>query len=79
MATGTVVDVYERYVRPLSPAEQHELLALIVERLTGSETAIVEPPPRGIRELHGVGRASWDGSDAQEFVNRLREEWDERT
>jgi len=29
-----------------------------------------------ITEFRGVGRASWDGTDAQEYVNRERDAWD---
>lgn len=29
-----------------------------------------------VSEFRGIGRASWDGSDAQEYVNRERDAWD---
>ena len=29
-----------------------------------------------IRELRGLGKEIWQGQDAQEYVDRLREEWD---
>jgi hypothetical protein len=35
-------------------------------------------PKRSIMELHGLGQEIWDGVDAQEYVNKLREEWDHR-
>ena len=75
---ANVADIYEQHIRQLSAGEQLELLAFIAHRLAHSGELLQEPPARGIKELHGVGRASWDGSDAQEFVNKLREEWDER-
>lgn len=37
-----------------------------------------ERPRHSVMEFHGRGRATWDGTDAQERVNRLREEWDHR-
>jgi hypothetical protein len=77
MTTADVRTIYEQHVRRLPQAQQLELLALIADRLTQPEQR-AERPARSIRELHGVGRASWDGSDAQEYVNRLREEGDER-
>jgi DNA-binding NarL/FixJ family response regulator len=34
-----------------------------------------EQPLHDVMEFYGRGRASWDGTDAQEYVNRLRSEW----
>jgi hypothetical protein len=31
-----------------------------------------------VMEFYGRGQASWDGTDAQDYVNRLRAEWDHR-
>jgi hypothetical protein len=31
---------------------------------------------RDIMELRGLGKEIWQGVDAQEYVNRLRDEWD---
>ena len=28
------------------------------------------------RDLHGLGSEIWEGEDAQEYVNRLRYEWE---
>jgi hypothetical protein len=39
------------------------------------------PAGRGLHnvmEFYGRGGTSWDGSDAQEYINRQREEWDHR-
>lgn len=35
-------------------------------------------PLHNVMEFAGRGRASWDGTDAQEYINKLREEWDHR-
>jgi hypothetical protein len=47
-------------------------LALITQDLT------VEPQPkkRSLRELRGLGKEIWKDLDAQEYVNRLRSEWE---
>ncbi len=29
-------------------------------------------------ELHGLGAEIWEGVDAQEYVNELRNEWEHR-
>jgi hypothetical protein len=78
MTAIAVDDIYERHIRSL-PAEQRlRLLARIAAELVAEGTT---PAPRlhNVMEFYGVGRRSWDGSDAQEFVNNLRDEWDERT
>lgn len=33
---------------------------------------------RSILELRGLGKELWDGIDAQEYVNELRNEWPDR-
>jgi hypothetical protein len=35
-------------------------------------------PKRSIMELHGLGTEIWEGIDAQEYGDKLREEWDHR-
>jgi len=37
-----------------------------------------ERPLHNVMEFYGRGRTAWDGIDAQEYVNKLREEWDHR-
>ena len=78
MTTNAIADIYEQHIRQLPAEDQLALLALIAQRLASRSGTPDEPPPRSIKELRAVGRASWDGSDAQEFVNKLRDEWDER-
>ena len=34
------------------------------------------PPTAHWRDLHGLGSEIWEGEDAQEYVNRLRDEWE---
>ncbi len=52
------------------------LLAIMAEDLAVSAS---EPlPQRDIMELHGLGKELWNGVDAQDYVNELRQEWDRR-
>ena len=51
----------------------YNLLFQIVSAASGEEK-----PKRSIMELHGLGAEIWEGVDAQEYVNGLREEWDHR-
>jgi hypothetical protein len=34
---------------------------------------------RRLSELRGLGKEIWQGIDAQEYVDQLRDEWDDRT
>ncbi|MGH9764293.1 MAG: hypothetical protein ACREDR_37595 [Blastocatellia bacterium] len=68
-------EVYDRYVSKLSPKDRQRLLDLISENLPN------EPGPaahRSLLELEGVGAEIWSGIDAQQYVDDLRKEWDQR-
>ncbi len=64
-------------VRALSVAERKRLISAIIDTL--SEPAETLPKKRSILEFEGVGAEMWQGIDAQEYVNKLRGEWDEPT
>jgi hypothetical protein len=49
---------------------------LLVDTLESPETA--PRRQRRLSELRGLGKEIWEGIDAQEYVNQLRSEWDER-
>jgi hypothetical protein len=49
---------------------------LLVDSLDVPET--VPRQQRSLSELRGLGKEIWEGIDAQEYVNQLRREWDER-
>jgi hypothetical protein len=69
--------LYSQHIKPLPPADRLRLLAILAQGLT--DQAADEPQPkRSILELHGLGKEIWEGVDAQEYVNSLREEWDHR-
>jgi hypothetical protein len=76
--TKTARAVYAAHVKKLSPAERLKLVSLIVEDLSRYYT-IEERPRPNIMEFYGAGRALPDGVDAQEYVNQLRGEWEERS
>jgi len=61
-----------RQVENLTPDEQLRLLeelAAIVRR------RIFVKPKRSIMELEGLGKETWQGLDAQEYVNQERASW----
>jgi hypothetical protein len=72
----SLTDIYERYVRELSTAEQLRLIELIVKNIAPQATA--ETKKRNIMELHGLGKEIWGTIDAQKYVNELRTEWSHR-
>ncbi|HLU10354.1 MAG TPA: hypothetical protein VK003_11845 [Oceanobacillus sp.] len=58
-------------IRQLSVEERKALISFIVDTFT-------ETKDRSLLELEGLGAEIWEGIDAQEYVNQLRSEWDDR-
>ena len=72
----SVIDVeklYAEQIKPLPATERLRLLAVIARDLAPEEKEL-----HSIMELEGLGAEIWEGVDAQEYVNELREEWDHR-
>jgi hypothetical protein len=75
MSTLGAQEIYKRYISPLPASEQLRLLVMLAQGLA-SETASGKEHSRGIMELHELGKEIWGEVDAQEYVNKLRDEWD---
>ncbi|GIV05377.1 MAG: hypothetical protein KatS3mg016_0952 [Fimbriimonadales bacterium] len=74
MATPlTVEELYERYIRVLTPQQKIHLLAKIATELAESRVA---EKPQSILELHGLGAEVWREIDIQAYIDQLRSEWD---
>lgn len=71
-------EIYERYIKPLPPAERLQLLVLLAQELAQHPSDFTEQSKHSIMELHGLGAEIWGGVDAQEYVDELRKEWDDR-
>jgi hypothetical protein len=71
----TVEEIYQQYVKPLPDKEKLRLIAKVSTDLAETET---EKPKRSLLELEGLGKEIWEGIDAQEYVNELRNEWEHR-
>lgn len=71
----STMEVYERHIKGLPSAEQLRLVELIAKNIA-SHAGHASPKTRSIMELHGLGKEIWDGIDAQEYVGKLRKEWD---
>jgi hypothetical protein len=72
-STMSITEIMKQ-AQTLSPQERKELVKLLVDTLDVSG----ESKPRRLSELRGLGKEIWQGIDPQDYVTRLRSEWDER-
>lgn len=64
-------------IEQLTPEEQLEVISYATEQL--KQRAVTQAKTkRSWRELRGIAPNLLNGQDAQEWVNQLRSEWDER-
>lgn len=56
--------------------ERKDIIIQLVNTLDGTQT--VPHKKYRLSDLEGVGAEIWQGIDAQEYVNQLRDEWDSR-
>jgi hypothetical protein len=61
-----------RQVEDLTPDEQLRLLAELAGIV---RDRMIVKPKRSIMELEGLGKKTWQGLDAQEYVNQERASW----
>jgi hypothetical protein len=66
--------LYQQQIRQLPVQARLQLLVLIAQDLA----ALDFERQHRLTELKGLGREIWQGIDAQEYVDQLRREWDER-
>jgi hypothetical protein len=71
----TIAEILQQ-AKTLSGQERKELVKSLVDSLEMSEAAPCQQ--RRLSELRGLGKEIWEDIDAQEHVNQLRSEWDER-
>jgi len=62
--------------RILSVDERKQLMIALVDLLT--EPAAKTQQKRGLRDFRGLGAHLYDGTDAQDYINEIRGEWDDR-
>ena len=62
----------EKEIENLTPQEQLKLVERVAHQLR--KTVLVPEKELDLNKLYGLGKGLWKGEDAQEFVNRLREE-----
>jgi hypothetical protein len=71
----TIAEILQQ-AKTLSVQERKELVKLLVDSLDVPEA--VPCQQRRLSELRGLGKEIWEGVDAQEYVNQLRNECDKR-
>ena len=76
-AKPSIAELYARHIKPLPAEERLRLLALMARDLAAGDGRVPEDEV-SLLELEGLGAELWQGVDAQEYVNELRAEWDER-
>lgn len=59
-------------IRDIPLEEQKKILDIVRLLKVGIKTSLRK---RNITELRGCGKKIWKGIDAQEYVNKLRDEW----
>ncbi len=67
----TVAEILQQ-AKSLNVQERKELMKLLIDSFDVTESK------RHLSELRGLGKELWSGIDAQDYVNQLRSEWDER-
>jgi hypothetical protein len=63
----TVEQLYQQYIKPIPAVEQLELISLISRELIQHSHQ-----QRSLLELEGLGAETWQGIDAQKYVDDLR-------
>lgn len=75
--TNALKAIYEQRIKTLPPDQQIYLLKLIADGLAATLVAKNEKK-HSVLEFAGAGAHNPIGIDAQEYVNKLREEWEHR-
>jgi len=78
MGALSVEELYEKYIKHRSSAERMRLVEITTHDLERSDEVLADQAKHSIMELHGLGAEIWQGIDAQDFVNELRDEWESR-
>ncbi|MGA9997142.1 MAG: hypothetical protein WBP93_17120 [Pyrinomonadaceae bacterium] len=78
MSSADIDELYAQHIKPLATEDRLKLLALVARDLAQQTDNAASQKARSIMELHGLGKEIWEGIEAQDYVNELRNEWDHR-
>jgi hypothetical protein len=68
-------NIYDEHIKPLPREEQVRLMDLLRNELESGDD---NGQQHSILELAGLGKEIWQGIDPNEYVKKLRDEWEER-
>jgi hypothetical protein len=68
-------NIYDEHIKPLKREEQRILLDMLQTELENGDD---DGQRRSILELHGLGKEIWQGVDPRDYVEKLRDEWEDR-
>ena len=72
MPRATTLEKIEKEIERLSPRDQLKLVEKLAHQLRKS--GIAAKKDLDWKGLYGLGKGLWQDEDAQEYVNRLRED-----
>ncbi|MBI5327651.1 MAG: hypothetical protein HZB80_05100 [Deltaproteobacteria bacterium] len=72
MKKGVTLEKIGKEIGKLTPQEQLKLVERLVHQL--GKTGLAMKKELDWNKLYGLGKGLWKGEDAQEYVNRLRED-----
>ena len=70
-------EIYLKYIKSLTVAERLRLLEITALELI-ADVGHEPDHGRSLLELEGLGAEIWEGVEAQDYVDNLRNEWDIR-
>jgi hypothetical protein len=71
-----VENIYKKYIEHLTLEEKIDLLAITTKNLTPKKEKTLQS--HSLLELEGLGAEIWKDIDTQEYVKKIRDEWDHR-
>lgn len=71
----TLQDVVE-IVETLSRKEQAELMHILVDKIAENDSD--EKHKNSLSALRGLGAENWENISVDEYIRKLRDEWDHR-
>jgi hypothetical protein len=72
MRRGSTLEKIEKEIERLSPRDQLKLVEKVAHQLR--KAGVSGKRDLDWKGLYGLGKSLWKGEDAQEYVNRLRED-----
>ena len=72
MRKGTTLEKIEKDIEKLAPEDKKKLVEWLAHRLKQPGEGVKKE--YDLRELYGLGKGLWVHEDAQEYVDRLRED-----